>query len=179
MEKIENASKWKLSEGYHYDERIKFMVSLIDLNKISSIIDLGCGKQDLRKYLPRHIKYIGYDAFKLCDTTKVIDLNKDAITDKADCVFISGVIEFLFNIDNLIENLKKITPMFIGSYNFYEDVKVRNKMWANAYTKKYLYRKLSGGGIIDTILHRKFKKEKEIKMPQETGYTDTIFIFKK
>lgn len=179
MEKIENASKWKLSEGYHYDERIKIMISLIDLNKISSIIDLGCGKQDLKKYLPSHIRYSGYDAYKLCDTTKVIDLNKDIIIEKADCVFISGVIEFLYNIDNLLQNLKRITPMFIGSYNFYEDVKIRNEMWANAFTKDILYKKLSGGGIIDRILHRRFKLVKEFKMPQNTGYTDTIFIYKK
>ena len=57
---------WKSNFNYIdlYEYRINNMISLLNLNNITSVMDLGCGMQTLKNKIPKSIKYIGVDLYK-------------------------------------------------------------------------------------------------------------------
>ena len=129
---------WKREFEYKdiYEYRIDNMISLINLMELNSIMDLGCGKQTLRRKLPEHIKYIGVDQYDHVDSTIVIDFNKgEFYNEKVDVIFCSGIIEYIYDIEQFIKNISKNTNIILGSYNFLEDG-YRDEKFVNQYAQE-------------------------------------------
>lgn len=157
---------WKEEFKYEFDTRINFMCSLLNINLIKSIVDLGCGDQDLRKYIPPFIEYYGVDIYKHKESTIVLNLNeKEFLNQFVDVCFCSGIFEYIYDIPHFIENIKNNCNLIIGSYNFNDEVKERNPIWVNSYSKKDFYKLFKNGKV-------KFKLQKEIYCGNHT-----IFIF--
>ena len=73
-----NKNTW--TENLQYKQsffaRLEYLFSCLDLSKINSIMDLGCGNQWASKLIPENIKYIPVDVYKHRPTTITADFNK-------------------------------------------------------------------------------------------------------
>ena len=127
---------WEKNYEYknEFEYRIDNMISLLNLNNITSVMDLGCGMQTLKNKIPKSIKYIGVDLYKHVDSTIQIDFNKgEFYNENVDIIFCSGIFEYIYNLESFIENITKNTNIIIGSYNFIEDAQIRPDIWVNSY----------------------------------------------
>lgn len=126
--------------------RIRQMAELIPQNT-KSIMDIGCGVQTLKKYLSNNIDYYGIDLYKHKPTTIIKDINKgEFLEKKVDVIFVSGVFEYIYNIDSLLKKIYKYSDILIGSYIFKEDHPDRLKIWVNGYTQEEFVNKLKQQG---------------------------------
>ena len=126
--------------------RIRQMAELIPQNT-KSIMDIGCGVQTLKKYLSSNIDYYGIDLYKHKPTTIIKDINKgEFLEKKVDVIFVSGVFEYIYNIDSLLKKIYKYSDILIGSYIFKEDHPDRLKIWVNGYTQEEFVNKLKQQG---------------------------------
>lgn len=131
---------WKENFSYDFHSRIRLMTSCLNFKKISSIIDVGCGQQDLKKYIPQDVSYCGYDLYQHCKGVKVRDFNNGGtIDDTAQVIFCSGVFEYIYDVEHLVADICRHCEMVVGSYNFYNDVQERNPIWVNSLTRKEFY----------------------------------------
>ena len=130
-----NENTWKIDFEYlkSFEYRIDNMVSLLNLNKVNSIMDLGAGHQTLKRKIPSNIEYIPCDIYKHVDSTIIVDFNKgEFYNKKVDVVFCSGIFEYIYDLKQFIKNISKNTDILIGSYHFIEDAKNRSDIWVNA-----------------------------------------------
>lgn len=115
--------------------RISCLISEINLSNINSFMDLGCGMQWAREFLPKRIKYFPVDALKNLETTIVKDFNQgEFLEEYVDICMCSGVIEYIYDIDNFISNISKYSNYVIGSYHFREDCPEMVDPWVNRFT---------------------------------------------
>ena len=132
-----NENTWKIDFEYlkAFEYRIDNMVSLLNLNKVNSIMDLGAGHQTLRRKIPSSIEYIPCDIYKHVDSTIIVDFNKgEFYNKKVDVVFCSGIFEYIYDLKQFIKNISKNTNILIGSYHFKDDVENRSDIWVNSYS---------------------------------------------
>ena len=139
---------WKDSFTYDFDQRIGLMSSCLDFTKINSIIDLGCGKQDLRKFILPDVHYYGYDLHPHCQDTIITDFNNGGkIGNSAQVAFCSGVFEYIYDIKKFVDNICNHCDTVLASYNFLDDVTERNPIWVNSYKKVDLYQLFKNNGF--------------------------------
>lgn len=132
-----NENTWKIDFEYlkEFEYRIDNMISLLNLNKVNSIMDLGAGHQTLRRKIPSDIEYIPCDIYKHVDSTIIVDFNKgEFYNKKVDVVFCSGIFEYIYDLKQFIKNISKNTNILIGSYHFKDDVENRSDIWVNSYS---------------------------------------------
>jgi len=150
-----------------YTERIRDMAKHID--KDSIVLDLGAGSQELRKFLPSGCKYLPIDGEVNRDLGFQInfDLNKDPTLLRifqVDCVFCSGILEYIEDLSNLFKIFHRITKKIILSYatiEYYPDIKARREWkWYTDFSRGELidFIKLSGFKIISEDFSEKFKQ---------------------
>ena len=131
-----NGNTWKIDFEYlkSFEYRIDNMVSLLNLNKVNSIMDLGAGHQTLKRKISNNIEYIPCDIYKHVDSTIIVDFNKgEFYNKKVDVVFCSGIFEYIYDLKQFIKNISKNTNILIGSYHFKDDVENRPDIWVNSY----------------------------------------------
>jgi len=119
-----------------YDERIKIMAEIIQPN--STVLDIGCGKEALRKYIPNTVKYYGCDLVKRSDDTIVCDFNRGIYPPikRYDYVFCSGVLEYINDLEHFLNTIKNYGECLIVSYapkTTDIDDRIRSG-WVNHYT---------------------------------------------
>lgn len=153
------------------ERRITRMLDLIKNFDIKSIMDLGCGEQNLKKYINKHIQYYPIDAFKLKETTILKDFNNgEFLNEKVDIAFCSGIFEYIKNLDNFVQNISKNATYILGSYIFYEDRPIPD--YVICHYKQHEFWEI-------------FKKHgfKVLKIIKENTYNDigknTLFLLKK
>lgn len=86
-----------------YELRVYQMAQMIS-KESCSVLDLGCGRMSLKKYLCGDIKYIPCDYTKHDEMTIVCDLNRDVFPNvDIDTLFMSGVLEYIVDIESLVK----------------------------------------------------------------------------
>lgn len=119
-----------------YDERIKLMAQFLKEGR--SVLDIGCGQQALKKYIPSNIFYYGCDIVKRDEHTIVCNFNNLEYPPFRyyDYIFCSGVLEYIEDLEYFLYNIQGYGTEFIFSYApNYTDVESRLKSgWVNHYT---------------------------------------------
>ena len=113
----EQTPHWEVME-----RRIKFMLNMIDTTSIKSLMDLGCGKLNTKKYLPESVEYIPVDFLKYDKSVIQRDFNAGEFYFKqADVVFCSGIFEYIYDLDAFVNKISQCTDTILASYIFYGD----------------------------------------------------------
>lgn len=152
---INRKNTWKKDEIYldSFEYRIDKMVSLLNINKISSIMDLGCGMQTLKKKLSSNTEYIGIDQYSHIESSLIIDLNKgEFYNKKVDIIFCSGILEYMYDMNSFVKNISNNTDIVIFSYHFYDEYKNRGDLWVNSYTRNELLNIFYNYGYTNNII---------------------------
>lgn len=133
-------SRWKNSEQLFKDwnDRTSILGGFIKPN--AQIIEFGAGNMYLKEYLKEYGSYTPSDIVKRFDETIVCDLNKPISFDlsKFDVVVFSGVLEYVYDIDSIFNQLKSNgINQIVMSYSCADIVtlsRVKNG-WLSDYTK--------------------------------------------
>lgn len=118
-----------------YNERIQLMSRYITSE--SSVLDIGCGQETLKKYLPKNCKYTGCDLIQRSSDTLVINVNTWFILpDIYKYIFCSGVLEYINNLPRFLTTIRFWGNEFIFSYACKQSsIEERQKSdWVNHYT---------------------------------------------
>lgn len=139
------------SEG---DERSILAANLIP--KGSRILDLGCGKMLIEKYLHPLCIYFPSDIVKRDERTLHCEINKGEIPseiNQVDIILLLGVIEYVFNIPTLLKTLERSKKKIIVSYcdtensNFKEFNQRAEQGWVNSLSKSELRTQFDNAGL--------------------------------
>lgn len=127
---------WKDIE--YFDESWKYRIEFMStsIKPGSSILDLGCGKMWLKDYLPENCTYIPVDYTPRGPDCRIYDFNKYQFPQiQVDTAFISGCLEYIFDVDWFIDNICLFSNQCILSYcttDQTKDLTIRNKrLWVN------------------------------------------------
>jgi hypothetical protein len=144
---------WEDIEYFDEDwkNRIELMSSLIDNEE--SILDLGCGKMWLKSFLKKDVKYFGVDYKKRSNECMVYNLNKYEFPElKTELCFLSGVIEYVKDVDWLFNKIEENCDKIILSYcttDLSPNIRMRkNLAWVNHLSQKELIEKVESKGYI-------------------------------
>ena len=98
-----------------WSERAKIVAALI--TPPSRVLDLGCGKMDLEKFLESGVTYQPSDIVARDERTIVCDLNKGEVPNtQANVVTMLGVLEYIYEPAKLLEKLAARWPRLIATY---------------------------------------------------------------
>lgn len=115
-------------------KRIKIMAKHIPENK--SIMDLGCGNLELKKYIHKNNSYYPVDFIKRTKEVLQYNFNRREFPDlKVDICFVSGVLEYLHYPTWFINKITRCCNECIISYSTKEkfpdeNFRVKN-LWIN------------------------------------------------
>ncbi|WGF92741.1 methyltransferase domain-containing protein [Aequorivita marisscotiae] len=165
-----DVDRWKQEKWLFDDwnERTKIMAQWIKPN--SQVLEFGAAKLALKQYLPKGVTYTPSDIVYRGEGTLVCDLNQETPNfNPQDIIFCSGVLEYIYDMPQLIENLSGKTKRFIISYATFDvfNSKKHRKIngWVNAFTNDEII----------TI----FKKNNFDLVKTESWRKQTIYIFDK
>lgn len=112
--------------------RIRKMLSLIEEQNIHSLMDLGCGRQECGKILADRISYYPVDLHRHLPDTIVMDLNAgDFLEIPVDVIFCSGVLEYIYDLDNLLKKFACYGKSVLCSYCDTDSTPDRASVWVN------------------------------------------------
>jgi len=165
-----DVDRWKQKKWLFDDwnERTKIMAQHIDPN--SNVLEFGAAKLALKQFLPEDVIYTPSDIVDRGEGTLVCDLNQETPDVKPqDVIFFSGVLEYIYDVPNLIENLSGKTSRFIISYGTFDEFSSEKHRkingWVNAYTNKE---------ILDIFINNNFKLTETA-----TWRKQSIYVFDK
>jgi hypothetical protein len=96
------------------------------------VIDLGCGHQGIRRYLPNGSIYIPVDQHKRSEDTLVVDLNKTFPDGEYDISLLIGILEYLDQPLISLSAAMKQSRFVIFSYNgFTNEINRIENGWKN------------------------------------------------
>jgi hypothetical protein len=142
----------KLSCGW--ESRNPVIASMIEPN--SKILEFGAGTMTLPKYLPENCTYIPSDIFERVPGILVCDLNAGDIPllPKVDVVAFSGVLEYINDVQRIINHLQGICNTIVASYAICtmkkpEEIKLRRSAgWINDYTEEEFLKIFRNSGFV-------------------------------
>ena len=125
-----------------WDERTTILGEFIKPE--SQIVEFGAGNMALRDNLPAGCSYTPSDIYKRSDEVIVCDLNKPILIDfsKYDTAVFSGVLEYVYDIDKVFNQLKPFVKYVVLSYSC-KDITDTNRLergWLSDYTRAELER---------------------------------------
>lgn len=129
---------WQEQDSYlpFFEDRIVKMLKMIDLSKINSVMDIGCGECKLKKYLHDNIKYLPIDQYKTTANVILKNFNQgEFLQEKVDLAFVSGLFEYIFDIKWIINQITNNSNYVLASYHFTDYKKGRCSKWVNSYDK--------------------------------------------
>jgi hypothetical protein len=112
--------RWKevaFDPNPHWDWRNKIISGLIPAN--SSVVDLGCGAQTIRRHLPGGCKYQPCDLIKSTPDVVLCDFNAGIYPELAsryDYVICSGVLEYIRKPKEFLKRIASLGDTLILSY---------------------------------------------------------------
>ena len=95
--------------------RLKKMVEYIPKNKSITVLDVGCGNQYMKEFMPKNATYYGLDV-RGADIT--LDIEKETLDKKFEVVMFSELMEHIGDVDTFLKKLKSMTKeggLMIGS----------------------------------------------------------------
>jgi hypothetical protein len=136
--------RWTKRENLYanWEERTKLMAQWIPDE--SSVIEFGCGNMLLKKYMPQKAQYTPSDLVRRDKDTVVLDLNQKSPLEllRHNVFFFSGVLEYVYDVERLIQVSSQVCDLFIFSYVTCEIKTVsvlaqrRSEGWVNDYSKE-------------------------------------------
>jgi hypothetical protein len=149
-----DVSRWSVSENFrpNWDQRAPFAAAFCSESR--SVCDLGCGNQALRHLLAPGIGYLPADLTRRSADTLLCELNKGELPveylSKADTVTLLGVIEYIFDVPQLVRTLRTFLGTLIVSYNPSDmnTIDRREKGWVNDYKFVDLCRMIVESGYV-------------------------------
>ena len=103
-----------------WDTRTEKIAQLIPHN--TRVIEFGAGRRQLEKFLDRSCTYIPSDLIDRGPGTIICDLNQRPLPDlryvQAEVAVFSGVLEYIRDLESLIEWLSEQVPFCIASYTY-------------------------------------------------------------
>jgi len=140
--KRSDIDRWKDSKELFEDwnERTSIIASYIDEN--ANIIEFGVGNMSLKNQLPANCTYTPSDIVKRSADTLICDLNElipfDLLT--YNTAVFSGVLEYVYEIDKIFEQLQPHIDNIILSYAC-SDICKNNRLvngWLSDYTQNQM-----------------------------------------
>jgi hypothetical protein len=140
--------RWTKRENLYanWEERTKLMAQWIPDE--SSVIEFGCGNMLLKKYLPQKVQYTPSDLVRRDKDTVIIDLNQKSPLKlpRHNVFFFSGVLEYVYDIERLIQSCLQVSDLLIFSYTPCDMKTVsriaqrRSEGWVNDYSKEEIFK---------------------------------------
>lgn len=115
--KTSDYERWSQSKSLQssWDERTFILAEYIEPN--AKVFEFGAAKLQLKKALPHGCEYLHSDIVSRAPDTYVFDLNKELpMIPNVDVIVFSGVLEYVFNVEQLLEHLSRFTNQFVFSY---------------------------------------------------------------
>jgi hypothetical protein len=125
-----------------WDDRNKQIALLIPPG--ASVLEFGAGRMTLRHYLPEGCTYTPSDLVDRGHATIVCDLNASYLPPfpRQEVVVFSGVLEYLNDVERVIQHLRAVTNCFVISYCCLEQypgtLTRRHHGWVNDFTAEEL-----------------------------------------
>lgn len=123
------------------------------LDTHARVMDLGCGEQWLRNYLPEESEYVPVDYKKRSDDTFIADFNKRQFPPiKVEDIFVSGCLEYINDpewfIDNICSHaLKKVILSYCTTNTHPDIIKRKELFWKNHLSKEEVIRHFEQHGF--------------------------------
>ena len=106
------------AQGLAHDERAQFAAQFIPAG--ARVLELGCGRRVLKRYLPNGCQYQGSDLTARDDETIVCDLNAGEFPTKeageADVIIMLGVLETVVDVESFFTHLRFCKRDVVLSY---------------------------------------------------------------
>lgn len=123
-----------------WDERTTILAGYIEPG--SRIIEFGAGNMALKNSLPSGCSYTPSDIYQRSDEVIVCDLNKPVLIDlsRYDTAVFSGVLEYVYDIDEVFNQLKPFVKNVVLSYSC-SDLSDANRLergWLSDYSQTEL-----------------------------------------
>ena len=153
-DRVTDRLRWTQQYSYQprWIKRSAFAAALCADSQI--VCDIGCGMQELRKLLHPGIVYLPADLKLWTEDTRHCDLNlknlPDIYLERADTVTMLGVIEYIYDVPWVLEELFKYVDKLIVSYNP-SDISQANRAnngWVNSFTLGELVQLVHAAGFI-------------------------------
>ena len=134
--------RWEKSSALYseWDERTIKMATF--LYPGSNIIEFGAGNMVLKENLPPNCSYTPSDIYKRSGDVVVCDLNEPVEIDlsKYDTAVFSGVLEYVYDIDQVFEQLKPFMRYVVLSYSCkdHSDADRLERGWLSDYSRAEL-----------------------------------------
>lgn len=171
-----NDDKFDLTQS-NWNYRIERMLSYLkgyDDDYISSFMDCGAGGQHLKKYISDKSKYIPVDHTNKWGKDVIIrDFNNGEFYDvMVDCIFLSGILEYILNpgefIDNVCKHSNKIVLLSYNTTDVNNNISERESFGWNCH--------LSNKQIVDMFKKNKFRVRINEKIVDNV---ENYFLFEK
>lgn len=110
-------SRWSKQQALFssWDERTRLLADAIASN--SKVFEFGAARLVLKNMLPAGSTYLHSDIVSRAEDTLVVDLNKEIPEiPNVDVIVFSGVLEYIFDVKQLLETLNPKTKCFVFSY---------------------------------------------------------------
>lgn len=109
--------------------RVQYLARMLSCD-ITSVVDLGCGNMDMKKYIRSNIKYIPVDYFTHDQDTVVCDLDSKQYPDiEADAMVLGAILEHISNYEELVEwvcnHTKKEVVLAYTPIEYLSDINIR------------------------------------------------------
>lgn len=137
--KRSDLQRWKKPEELlvHWQERTKIIKDMIPEN--SRIIEFGAGRMWLKENLPPGCTYTPSDLVSHSPETLICDLNEPINIDlsRYDTVVFSGVLEYVYDVDKVFQQLEPFMKNIFLSYASSETstTKRLERGWLSDFTK--------------------------------------------
>lgn len=111
-------SRWSDLQNHNpeWDERTKLMAGMVRAN--TSVLEFGSGREMLGSFLPPGCTYQPADLAPRSPRTLVCDLNQGfpQLKQRYDFILFSGVIEYIHDLDSLMQHVRQHCAQCIVSY---------------------------------------------------------------
>lgn len=138
-----DVNRWQKNEELftNWNERTSIMVGFVQQN--AKVIEFGAGVMHMKSLVPKSVSYTPSDIVKRYEETVVCDLNEPIQIDlkQFDTAVFSGVLEYVYNIENVFEQLSDANiKHIICSYCCSDIITLSREKngWLSDYTKNEL-----------------------------------------
>ena len=176
-----NVRRWRAvakNPNPHWDGRNKIIANLVPPG--SSVLDLGCGPQTLRRHLDPSCTYQPCDVVQSTPDVILCDFNSGIfprVSKSYDYVICSGVLEYIRNPAEFLKRNCSLGKVMVMSYNPFNPERGDSKItrldcdWINHFTKLELEALFDKLGLVWNVKHVAEVCDTIYSKPGETIYT--------
>lgn len=134
--------RWSQNEELYADWNERTLLLGAFINPNANIIEFGAGNMILKTNLDNYKSYTPSDIIQRFEETLVCDLNQTLNLDvsKYDTAVFSGVLEYVYDIDNVFKHLSVSVNQIVLSYSCADIVKLSRDRngWLSDYSREEL-----------------------------------------